>query len=50
MPVDSAAEATDLPALEQPYLDLMRKVLDEGIERDDRTGVGTRSIFGHQMR
>ncbi|KJZ07789.1 thymidylate synthase [Halomonas sp. S2151] len=36
--------------MEQPYLDLMRKVLDEGIERDDRTGVGTRSIFGHQMR
>src|SRR5690554_8207672 len=36
--------------LEQPYLNLMRQVLDYGVERADRTGVGTRSIFGHQMR
>lgn len=34
----------------QPYLDLMRQVLEHGDERGDRTGVGTRAIFGHQMR
>jgi thymidylate synthase len=32
------------------YLDLMERVLSEGVERRDRTGVGTRSIFGHQLR
>ncbi|HBP41094.1 MAG: thymidylate synthase [Vreelandella alkaliphila] len=37
-------------ALEQPYLDLMRTVMEQGVDRNDRTGVGTRSVFGHQMR
>ncbi|XKE44629.1 thymidylate synthase [Halomonas organivorans] len=47
---DDAVTDDTLPALEQPYLDLMRAVLDHGVDRDDRTGVGTRSLFGHQMR
>jgi thymidylate synthase len=32
------------------YLDLMRRVRDEGAPKDDRTGTGTLSVFGHQMR
>lgn len=34
----------------KPYLDLMRHVMENGTQKGDRTGTGTQSVFGHQIR
>ncbi len=36
--------------MEQTYLDVLKEVMEHGVDRDDRTGTGTRALFGKQMR
>ncbi|MBI3305525.1 thymidylate synthase [Candidatus Nomurabacteria bacterium] len=35
---------------DKEYLSLMQHIIDNGVERKERTGIGTKSVFGHQMR
>ncbi|WP_225010224.1 thymidylate synthase [Novosphingobium percolationis] len=51
MPGPSSSDSRDHPAHpEWQYLDLMRRIWEHGDERVDRTGVGTRAVFGAQLR
>lgn len=47
---DAGMTDAPVPPIATPYEDLLRHVMEHGTPKADRTGTGTRSVFGHQMR
>src|SRR5690606_24150814 len=47
---DAGMTDAPVPPIATPYEDLLRHVMEHGTPKADRTGTGTRSVFGHQLR